>query len=101
MQVGLTDETPIYLLGGTITTLGGGGMTTDAARNSSLTFVAALPSSATTPAPLLSGVGCPAASNGSIAACGHMYLDTGEELDIGSAADNYISLTAELTVRRG
>ena len=94
MQVGITDDVPLFVLGGTIVTLGGGGMTTDAARNSTLTFVVALPSSADVPAPALCGNGCPPASNGSLTACGHVYLDGGEELEVGSAQDNYISLTA-------
>ena len=39
LQVGLTDNAPIYILGGVIMPLGEGGMVTDAARNSSLTLV--------------------------------------------------------------
>ena len=43
MQVGLTDNTPINVMGGTIVPLGQGGMVTDSARNSSLTLVVAFP----------------------------------------------------------
>lgn len=96
VQVALTDDVPLYVLGGTIMTLGGGGMTTDAAKNSSLTFIVAMPSK-TSPTPSLCGKGCPSSSNGSMVACGHMYLDGGEELDVGDGLDNYISLTAEVT----
>ena len=39
LQVGLTDNAPIYIMGGVIMPLGEGGMVTDAARNSSLTLV--------------------------------------------------------------
>ena len=99
-QVGITDDVPLYLLGGTIFTLGEGGMTTDAARNSSLTFLVALPSSSPGPAASLCGPGCPKSQNGSLSACGHMYLDVGEELEVGGALDNYISMTAEVNLVR-
>ena len=39
LQVGLTDNAPIYIMGGLVMPLGEGGMVTDAARNSSLTLV--------------------------------------------------------------
>ena len=39
LQVGLTDNAPIYIMGGVVMPLGEGGMVTDAARNSSLTLV--------------------------------------------------------------
>ena len=38
-----------------------------------------------------------AGSNGSVTACGHVYLDGGEDLSIGGALDNYLSLTAEVS----
>ena len=37
--MGLTDNAPIYIMGGVVMPLGEGGMVTDAARNSSLTLV--------------------------------------------------------------
>ncbi|KAK9804677.1 hypothetical protein WJX73_009282 [Symbiochloris irregularis] len=94
LQVGLTDDVPLYVLGGTILTLGEGGLNTDAARNSSLTILVALPGGGNAPAPALCGLGCPTSSNGSLLACGHMYLDGGEEVDLGTGANNYISMTA-------
>ncbi len=42
MQAGLTDNTPIYILGGNILPFGQGGMTTSQAKASPLTLVAAL-----------------------------------------------------------
>ena len=42
------------------------------------------------------GGGCPQpTSKDSVVACGHMYLDGGEELEVGSSQDNYISFVAE------
>ena len=52
MQVGLTDNAPIYIAGGTIMPLGQGGMVTDAARNSSLTLIVAFPSLNSSAAPV-------------------------------------------------
>ena len=96
LQVAYTDLVPAYILGGSIITLGAGGMTTDAARNATLTLVVAFPSGAGDPTPPhFAGPGCPAAADGSVAACGHMYLDGGEELELGGALDNYITLSAE------
>lgn len=93
-QVGITDDIPVYVLGGTVVPLGEGGLTTDVARNSSLTLLVAMPGSAgNDSAPSLCGLGCPDGA----AACGHMYLDGGEELEVGSALDNYITMTATTT----
>ena len=92
--MGLTDDVPLFVMGGTIMPLGGGGMTTGAARNSSLTLLVALPGGAGNASkPSFCGSGCPQGA----AACGHMYLDDGEELEVGSALDNYISLTASVS----
>ena len=45
---------------------------------------------------LVCGDGCPKATQAnSVVACGHMYLDGGEELEVGAARDNYISFFAE------
>ncbi|KAK9790964.1 hypothetical protein WJX73_005820 [Symbiochloris irregularis] len=52
LEVGITDDVPLYLLGG---------------------------------------------SNGSVTACGRMYLDGGEELSTGNALDNYITLNAVIS----
>lgn len=76
-------------------TLSAGGMTTDAARNGSLTIVVALPSNANASGASLCGKTCPTGANGSITACGHMYLDEGEDLELGAALDNYVTFTAE------
>lgn len=95
LEVGITDDVPLFLLGGTIMTLSAGGMTTDAARNGSLTIVVALPSNANASGASLCGKTCPTGANGSITACGHMYLDEGEDLELGAALDNYVTFTAE------
>ena len=52
LQVQLTDNAPIYILGGTVLPLGQGGMVTDAAKNSSLTLVVAFPATNGTSPPV-------------------------------------------------
>ena len=42
------------------------------------------------------GDGCPKATQAnSVVACGHMYLDGGEELVVGAARDNYLTFFAQ------
>ena len=45
---------------------------------------------------LVCGDGCPKATQAnSVVACGHMYLDGGEELAVGAARDNYLTFFAQ------
>ena len=46
--------------------------------------------------PLICGTGCPQPTTAnSVVSCGHMYLDQGEQLAVGSNRDNYLSFFAE------
>ena len=59
---------------------------------------------------LICGSGCPQPTrSNSVVACGHMYLDQGEELSVGTHRDNYLSFLGQtsygvsswLAARRG
>lgn len=86
VQAELTDNPPVFILGGTIIPLGQSGMmTTSFLRASNLTLLAAFPSP-NSPAFERCGQGCSARNSPSrLVACSHMYLDHG-----GSAPENSI-----------
>ena len=77
--------------------LAAGGMTTGAVRNSSLTMLVAFPKINS------SGSGADRCGGGcggdGLRACGHMYLDGGEDLTIGNALDNFMTMTAQMTLQ--
>ncbi|CAL8465182.1 g4717 [Coccomyxa elongata] len=93
----LTDNTPVFILGGNIIPIGPNGTnTTTAARAGNLTLTAAMPTTSSTWFDRC-GKGCAAASQpGELVACGHMYLDQGEELTVGTSLNNYLSFEARL-----
>jgi len=96
-QAGVTDDIPVHVLGGNIVPLatpaaGSAFNTTTAARTAPLTLLAALPGPPGGPAPLRCGPACAAGA----AACGRMYLDGGEELEAGTARDNFLTFTTYL-----
>lgn len=78
-QANLTDNTPVFILGGNIVPMGPNGtVTTTAARAGDLTLVAAMPAASSTHFDRCSQ-GCAGTSQpGNLVACGHMYLDQGE-----------------------
>ena len=78
VQAALTDNPPVYILGGNIIPLGQPGMmTTSLLRASNLTLLAAF-ASPDAPAFERCGQGCSAQSSpGRLVTCGHMYLDHG------------------------
>jgi hypothetical protein len=93
----VTDDIPVHVLGGNIVPLatpaaGSAFNTTAAARAAPLTLLAALPGPPGGPAPLRCGPACAAGA----AACGRMYLDGGEELEAGTARDNFLTFSAYL-----
>ncbi|CAL5218429.1 g109 [Coccomyxa viridis] len=94
VQANVTDNTPIYILGGNILPFGQGGMTTTEARTSPLKLVVALANATgNATADRCSGK-CSVQEGAVMQACGHMYLDEGEELSTGTAKDNLLSFSA-------
>jgi hypothetical protein len=83
-QAGLTDNPPVYVLGGNIVPLSVNGTnTTAAARAGNLTLLAALPGAQLLGSFERCGQGCAASSQpGNLVTCGHMYLDGGETCPI-------------------
>lgn len=96
-QAGVTDDIPVHVLGGNIVPLatppaGAPFNTTAEARGAPLTLLVALPGPPGPPAQQRCGDACAAGA----AACGSMYLDAGEELEVGIARDNFFNFTASL-----
>ena len=93
----MTDDIPVHVLGGNIVPLatppaGSPFNTTSDARGAPLTLLVALPGHPGPPAQQRCGDACAAGA----AACGAMYLDAGEELEVGTARDNFLNFTAAL-----
>ncbi|KAK9822226.1 hypothetical protein WJX81_001471 [Elliptochloris bilobata] len=99
LNAGVTDDVPLHVLAGNVVPLAKGHhMTTVDVRNSSLVLVVAVPKdNVVAPAARCSGACGAAPQSGVLNACGGMYWDGGEELNIGRALDNYVSFTAQLT----
>ena len=82
LDVGLTDAPPLHIAGGAIIPLGGGGLTTRAARASALTIVAALPRPGA-PVWQRCGEAPPPPTDGVLTATGSMFYDDGDSVEVG------------------
>ncbi|KAK9808029.1 hypothetical protein WJX73_006288 [Symbiochloris irregularis] len=101
VRANVTDNTPVYIMGGSILPFGQGGMTTTAAEKSNLTLIVALADAASTAAVERCNGACPVHEGAVLSACGHMYLDQGEELGTGTGADNFVFFSALTTADTG
>eukprot|EP00884_Botryococcus_braunii_P022777 jgi/Botrbrau1/9183/Bobra.0236s0014.1 len=105
VTAGVTDDVPLHVAGGFILPLGQGGMTTTEARTSPLTLLVAFPkNSSAAGLPSCGGLcASPASSTDSseLTACGGMYLDGGEDLEVGTARDNMLKFNATLSTKDG
>ncbi|KAK9835343.1 hypothetical protein WJX81_003869 [Elliptochloris bilobata] len=91
----LTSPAPVFVLGGSVIALGAQGSNlTSQARAAGLTLLAAFPRSGASPAAQCGTCRSSGAlSSGDASACGHMYLDNGEEL---AASGNQLDFSAQL-----
>eukprot|EP00884_Botryococcus_braunii_P003098 jgi/Botrbrau1/1278/Bobra.0163s0061.1 len=105
LQAGLTDDVPLHIAGGFIVPLGQGGMTTTEARTSPLSLLVAFPKDPSSPGlPSCGGLCGPAPkakSPSELSSCGAMFLDGGEDLEIGSARDNKLQFNAHISTKEG
>ncbi|KAK9831002.1 hypothetical protein WJX81_007621 [Elliptochloris bilobata] len=97
VHAGVTDDIPVHVLGGNIVPLATPPAsfpfnTTSDAKSAPLTLLVALPGPPGAPPQQRCGGACASGS----AACGSMYLDGGEELEAGTARDNFLNFTATL-----
>ncbi|KAK9845865.1 hypothetical protein WJX81_004565 [Elliptochloris bilobata] len=104
LQVALTEPAPVHLMGGYVLPLSAGGNTTAAARAAPLTLLVAFPADAAAKPGLglgsaRCGPACAAAAPGVLPACGHMYLDDGEQLGFATARGT--RLTFDGVLRKG
>lgn len=82
LDAGVTDAAPLHVAGGAVIPLGGGGLTTGAARAAPLTLVAALPRPGA-PAWSRCGDGKMKAEGGVLTASGSMFFDDGDSVESG------------------
>ncbi|CAL8465181.1 g4716 [Coccomyxa elongata] len=102
VQASLADNPPVFVLGGNIVPLGPQGTnTTTALRAGNLTLLVAFPS-ASSPKFERCGQRCGSQNGyGNRVACGHMYLDQGDEMDVGTAQNNYLAFEAREVTHSG
>ncbi|KAK9915638.1 hypothetical protein WJX75_001864 [Coccomyxa subellipsoidea] len=93
----VTDPTPIHVLGGNIVPLSQGGMNTNAARSNPLSLLVALALVASGNSSQRCTGPCTPQQGAVQQACGHMYLDGGEELELGSSRDHLLAFSAYTT----